>query len=425
MICEICGSQSIRKENGVFVCQECGTEYSLEEAKNLLKEIDGDSGETAQTNPLPIKAESKQVEISKSYEKSKNEVLYYLLLWLDTLSQFTEAKFWCGEDSHGNIDEDYVNKVLNSKKIDIPLMDDSLFYRDHSLDELRLYRFYDALSLSKDTHYDFFADSNVKELFSKFNKDVRYSRLYTPGVSFESSDHEYFVGPFPNGKVWSLEKALVDSGEKLDGVQFWLIYTILGHNKMLPKGTFKIEKTIIERGFFSNRYKYIDVTSNFKLDELSNYIKNKVFLYKDRHNKLVKHYNDHFEEAIEGYRALANDINELNKEFPLPNNYRRLSSISYLIDCFKNGRADSWKEAVNLLELNNSISCVASSISSVALQINALRIELAETFMHLDQHLQSISTNISTVNKKLSESNDYARQIMKDTRYSLICQILL
>ena len=26
MICEICESQKIKKENGVFVCQDCGTE---------------------------------------------------------------------------------------------------------------------------------------------------------------------------------------------------------------------------------------------------------------------------------------------------------------------------------------------------------------------------------------------------------------
>ena len=42
MKCEVCGSLSIKKENGVFVCSECGTEYSLEDAKKLLTEI-GDS----------------------------------------------------------------------------------------------------------------------------------------------------------------------------------------------------------------------------------------------------------------------------------------------------------------------------------------------------------------------------------------------
>lgn len=40
MVCEICGSQSIKKDNGIFVCQECGTEYSLEEAKKLLVDIE-------------------------------------------------------------------------------------------------------------------------------------------------------------------------------------------------------------------------------------------------------------------------------------------------------------------------------------------------------------------------------------------------
>ena len=44
MVCEICNSQNIKKENGVFVCKECGTEYSLEEAKKLMKEVEG-SGE--------------------------------------------------------------------------------------------------------------------------------------------------------------------------------------------------------------------------------------------------------------------------------------------------------------------------------------------------------------------------------------------
>lgn len=34
--CEICGSSELLKDNGVFVCQYCGTKYSLEEARKLL-----------------------------------------------------------------------------------------------------------------------------------------------------------------------------------------------------------------------------------------------------------------------------------------------------------------------------------------------------------------------------------------------------
>ena len=38
IVCEICESERIRKENGYFVCLDCGTQYSLDEAKKLLQE---------------------------------------------------------------------------------------------------------------------------------------------------------------------------------------------------------------------------------------------------------------------------------------------------------------------------------------------------------------------------------------------------
>ena len=36
LVCEMCGSTDIMKENGVFVCQTCGTKYSVEEAKKMM-----------------------------------------------------------------------------------------------------------------------------------------------------------------------------------------------------------------------------------------------------------------------------------------------------------------------------------------------------------------------------------------------------
>ena len=31
--CELCGSNDLVKQNGVYVCQYCGTQYTIEEAK--------------------------------------------------------------------------------------------------------------------------------------------------------------------------------------------------------------------------------------------------------------------------------------------------------------------------------------------------------------------------------------------------------
>lgn len=39
MICEMCGSSELVKQNGMFVCQYCGTKYSVEEAKKLLGSV--------------------------------------------------------------------------------------------------------------------------------------------------------------------------------------------------------------------------------------------------------------------------------------------------------------------------------------------------------------------------------------------------
>ena len=40
LTCEMCGSTDLMKQDGVFVCQSCGTKYSVEEAKKMMVEID-------------------------------------------------------------------------------------------------------------------------------------------------------------------------------------------------------------------------------------------------------------------------------------------------------------------------------------------------------------------------------------------------
>lgn len=38
LTCEMCGSTDLMKQDGVFVCQSCGTKYSVEEAKRMMVE---------------------------------------------------------------------------------------------------------------------------------------------------------------------------------------------------------------------------------------------------------------------------------------------------------------------------------------------------------------------------------------------------
>lgn len=41
IICEMCNSNNVVKEDGVYVCQNCGTKYSVDEARKLMVEVEG------------------------------------------------------------------------------------------------------------------------------------------------------------------------------------------------------------------------------------------------------------------------------------------------------------------------------------------------------------------------------------------------
>ena len=34
--CEICGNTNLLKDDGIFICQSCGTKYSIEEIKKMI-----------------------------------------------------------------------------------------------------------------------------------------------------------------------------------------------------------------------------------------------------------------------------------------------------------------------------------------------------------------------------------------------------
>ena len=51
MVCEICGGKDLIKQDGVFVCQACGTKYSIEEARKIMIEGNVDvSGSTVKVD---------------------------------------------------------------------------------------------------------------------------------------------------------------------------------------------------------------------------------------------------------------------------------------------------------------------------------------------------------------------------------------
>ena len=92
--CEMCGSQDLVKDGGVFVCQQCGTKYSVEEAKKMM-------GEGAVTVTGTVKVDTSD-ELTNLYEiarrarndhNDENALKYYDMIMVKDPNSW-EANFY-------------------------------------------------------------------------------------------------------------------------------------------------------------------------------------------------------------------------------------------------------------------------------------------------------------------------------------------
>ena len=72
LTCEMCGGNDIIKENGLYVCQHCGTKYTVKEAKQLFN-----SGTVQIDNTQEIENLYQLARRSIDEEDYKNAVKYY------------------------------------------------------------------------------------------------------------------------------------------------------------------------------------------------------------------------------------------------------------------------------------------------------------------------------------------------------------
>lgn len=54
IFCELCDGTEFIKEGGMFVCQGCGTKYSMEEAKSMMREVGDDAAPAAGAPVVPM-----------------------------------------------------------------------------------------------------------------------------------------------------------------------------------------------------------------------------------------------------------------------------------------------------------------------------------------------------------------------------------
>ena len=95
LTCEMCGSTDLIKQDGIFVCQVCGTKYSLEEAKKMMVEGAVDvSGSTVKVDTSGELANLYQVaRRAKDDNNGENAAKYYDMILVKDPTSW-EASFY-------------------------------------------------------------------------------------------------------------------------------------------------------------------------------------------------------------------------------------------------------------------------------------------------------------------------------------------
>ena len=94
LTCEMCGGTDLMKQDGVFVCQSCGTKYSVEEAKKMIEGAVDVSGSTIMIDTSTELSNLYQIaRRAKEENNSANAAKYYEMILIKDPSSW-EANFY-------------------------------------------------------------------------------------------------------------------------------------------------------------------------------------------------------------------------------------------------------------------------------------------------------------------------------------------
>lgn len=197
LVCEMCGSTDLIKQDGVFVCQSCGCKYSVEEAKKMMIEGTVDvSGSTVKVDTSDELANLYQIaRRARDDNNSENAARYYDMILVKDPSSW-EAAFYVVYFKALNCKIAYIQ----SAAISVSNCEESVLklIRDHvpeseqqaAVSEVTLRSCYIANMLAKGakSHYDGI-DKDIRSKYTQeFVNNMCAARdiLYTCGSHIEA-----------------------------------------------------------------------------------------------------------------------------------------------------------------------------------------------------------------------------------------------
>lgn len=419
MVCEICGSQSIRKENGVFVCQECGTEYSLEEAKKLLTEVEGSNTVSSEPQVAPTEGQKKQLTDREKIIASLYTWLQYLtaleghqLIWGLFDQVLMNPEFW----QHT---PDEWRNAQSSKRF--TLTDDD-FISGNDGDTIWVPGTTGIHSIFREGKEPF-----IRELLSLNRKEE-----FVPCTYHEGEENTFSIKSLDGGTTYFFTKKDLWDPE-FDDDFLRAIFKIPPEAKLKVVVSETQTKTV--QGWISSKqvkntitkqYKYSDefVKQIHELQKLKNDLT-------DWYNEVAKYVQEHMEETKEKYAILIEQLPVITEMFDLPLTYRNSHRLKPIIQILIDARADNWKEAVNIYETGKQQTQVLSSLESIKAGIDKVNSTLIEGISFLgakldkiNSHLFDISMTNLSIMQSMNATSAALASIAKDTRFLAISSLL-
>lgn len=432
IICEICGSQFIKKRDGIFICQECGTEYTLDEARKLLKEVD--------------ECKNNENQESKSSSTNKEKLLCSLYCWAKNILALPDSLFWLNQSDinneifwketlpqlknhnlsfigtklpndfvmlnalHGLSDERY-NKYRNKKYPDgtraFNEFEEKNFFEDRKI----LKRFYKQdVSLVNFINSSIMNTSKAEEAIKDFFKKYGKYNINRFGDKFNTLGSQYYMMSFRN--IYNdyyegeLLRAKYENGLEIP-TPFFLAneFDYIKPLYVATTGIFRVKMTPASSDIQEKYKKMLKTCRDSVLDVV------------DSHNKLMDYCEANFDVISDVYGSIYESCLELEKEFYLPYKYREASSILDLIEMVKDGKAETWKELVNLYDTNEYRTAVCEKLDVINNKLDNIQNILVVGFKATIGQLSVMNEQLSVIGDKMNSINEGIDKIKK---YSFI-----
>lgn len=431
MVCEICESQKIRKENDVFVCLECGTEYDIESAKKLLREIS--------ENSQVINGVDNNSKVQIIEENDKYKLLNHLLLWAEYIVKLEKFR------------NDFDVRQDNSNSF---YFNDSSYYNPNFMKDF-YYEHFDLMPLTSESFV-----TSVKEAINRtkssgkikyaynFYKSLEDAEITVPNSAVEIFNllkTKYVVkqNVFGYRKGDSLFRASFSGPYEGGGIAYWdyrvnINTTVREWVKeiCIPNINYvyrssknpKVDGRIFQRknGFFGPKDVCIlDLTSVLvEIKNMYDKIPYKLApLYMNLFNKECKQM---VEERCNILMDLINAAPELEKTFMLPYQYRTSYIIIELINLVYEGKAETWKELINLYDTivyRNQNLYQLSLITEEIKKINNHLLSINKSLNEIDNTLLGIKQSMDMMNENIQKSNDLLKKTSQNT-FGIMLELL-